>query len=72
MYGDNFITNFKEDIDEMFECKDHDKGANITADIMDIDLRRKYSDDYTLPLLTATRSYVRQLTKKNRPGNHRL
>ena len=56
MYGDNFITNFKEDIDEMFECKDHDKGANITADIMDIDLRRKYSDDYTLPLLTATRS----------------
>ena len=33
IYGDNFVTHFKEDIDEMFENGEHDKGAKETTEI---------------------------------------
>ena len=45
MYGDNFITSFKDDIYDMFERGDIEMGENITAEIMDVDLWRRYTND---------------------------
>ena len=49
MYDDNFFTRFKDNISEMFERGECDKGAKITADIVELDLQKIYPDDYTLP-----------------------
>ena len=45
MYGDNLITSFKDNIYDMFERGDIEKGENITAEIMEVDLRRRYTND---------------------------
>ena len=34
MYGDNFITHFKDDIAGIFERGERDKGAKMTAEII--------------------------------------
>ena len=66
MYGDNFITHFKDDIAEMFERRERDKGEKITAEIMEVDPKRIYPDDYDLPLLPVIKSYSGQLIIKKR------
>ena len=49
MYSDNFITSFKDDIFEMFERREHDKGKKITSEIMEVDLLIIYFFDYDIP-----------------------
>ena len=66
MYGDNFIARFKDYIDDMFKCGECDKGENMTADIMEVDLQRRYTDDCSLHRVTVIKSYVGQLTNKKR------
>ena len=38
MYHDTWIKRTKENIYEIFEHKECDKGAKITADIMEVDM----------------------------------
>ena len=49
MYGDNFITYLKDCIAEFFERGECGKGAKMTAEIMEVELQRRYPDDYVIP-----------------------
>ena len=66
MYGDNFNTRFKDNIADIFECGDCDKGANMTAEITEVELYKRYPDDYALPQVFSINSYVSQLRKNKR------
>ena len=39
MYGYNFITRFKDDVSEIFECGEHAKGAKMNTQIMEVELK---------------------------------
>ena len=58
MYGDNFIARFKDNISDMFKRGEHDKGTNMTAEIMEVELQRRY-----LSQVPEIKSYVSQLMK---------
>ena len=45
MYGDNFITRFKDYISDMFERREHENSLNMTAEIMKVDMQIKYPDN---------------------------
>ena len=45
MYGETFITQFNDDIAEMFECIEYYKGDNITAVIIEVYLQRINPDE---------------------------
>ena len=49
MYGDTLITRFKDDKSDMFEYGEYDKGSNMTSDIMEVELHKRYPDNYALP-----------------------
>ena len=49
MYGDTFITRFKYDIYDMFEWVERDKGSEMIAETMLVELHIRYPDDYALP-----------------------
>ena len=66
IYGDTFNTHFKNDIAEMSEFGDCNKGANMTVDIMEVDLYIRYPDYYSLPQVPAIKSYAGQLVNKKR------
>ena len=48
-YGDTLITQFMEDICEVFERGERDKGAKMTSGIIEVGLQRIYPDYYALP-----------------------
>ena len=64
IYGDNFISHFKDDISEMFEQGERAKGENMTEKIMEVNLQRIYSDYYALPQVPTIKIYVGQMTNK--------
>ena len=43
-----------------------DKGSKMTADIMKVNLQKRYPDDYSIPLVTKIKSYVCQLINNKR------
>ena len=49
----------------MFERGESDKGANMTSEIMKIELQRRYPDDYDLPIVPYIKSYVRHMINNN-------
>ena len=66
MYGDTCITQFKDNIAEMFECGERDKVENITEEIMEDELQRRYPGDYYLPLFPTIKSSIGQKMNKKR------
>ena len=49
MDGDIFVTLFKDNIAEMFEHGERNKGEKITAEIMEVVMQIIYPDNYDLP-----------------------
>ena len=45
MYGDTFITHLNNNIDEVFERRERDKGEKIIEEIMEVKLQSRYIDD---------------------------
>ena len=66
MYGNTFITSFKDGISDMFERGQSEKVANTTAEIMEIQPQRKYPDDYALLQVPVINSYLSQLMNNKR------
>ena len=45
IYGDTLITRFRDDISEKFEREEREKGAEMTGDTIELELKRRYPDD---------------------------
>ena len=58
--------NFKDNIDEIFERGEREKGSNMTAEIMELDIHRIYIDDCDLPRMLSIKGYVGQLMNNKR------
>ena len=50
----------------MFDFGECDKGSNITAEIMEVELQRRYMDDYDLPWVPDSKIHVGQIINKRR------
>ena len=66
MYGYNSITHFMGDIAEIFEHGDINKGANMNADILQVELQIIYLVGYSLPQVPYIKSYAGQMMNKKR------
>ena len=64
MYGDFLITCFKDNISDMLEHREHEKGENIMEDIMEVELHIRYPDHYDIPVLPAINIYRSHLMNK--------
>lgn len=64
MYGDSFITIFKGNIAEMFKRGERDKNAKMTAQIIQVNLHRRYPYYFALPQESDIKSYVGHMMNK--------
>ena len=57
IYVDTFITGFKKNIADIFECGERENCAKITDNVVKAGIQRRHPDDYAIPQVPAVKSY---------------